>query len=354
MPNNLTPENDDSLSLNVSAINQNEKKEADKLSVEPKPIIIAVEKKQERMILNQNPDRQSIKHKINLTKPPKAKKEKLEIPPITEIKTEKPSALEMPEITTKTPVIEEKTTLNIPEITAKTPVIEEKTTLNIPEITAKTPVIEEKTTLNIPEIPLITESPKLEIVPENKPQPLFDLNDFPSIVMKEEDLEIRLELPKKEVKKKENKVEDKAGKFAVAWLILHTENQEPIYFDLFEGLNVIGRGEPKRPADIEIQNDQYVSRFHAHLKINQTAQKIFIYALYDGVAQPPKPSLNGVYVNGNKERLRMNDAHYLKDGDTLQIGLTKLVFKSREMTGNIEEAFTQVVETEYTQTVIIK
>jgi hypothetical protein len=318
MPNNLTPENDDSLSLNVSAINQNEKKEADKLSVEPKPIIIAVEKKQERMILNQNPDRQSIKHKINVTKPPKPKKEKLEIPPIAEIKTEKPSALEMP------------------------------------EITAKTPVIEEKTTLNIPEISLIPESPKLESVPENKPQPLFDLNDFPSIVMKEEDLEIRLELPKKEVKKKENKVEDKVGKFVVAWLILHTENQEPIYFDLFEGLNVIGRGEPKRPADIEIQNDQYVSRFHAHLKIHQTPQKLFIYALYDGVAQPPKPSLNGVYVNGNKERLRINDAHYLKDGDTLQIGLTKLVFKSREMTGNIEDAFTQVVETEYTQTVIIK
>jgi len=317
MPDNLTPENDDSLSLNVNGINTNDKKNPLKVN-EPKPIIIPVEKKQERMILNQNPDRQSIKHKINLTKPPKPKKEKLEIPPVIETKMENPPILEVPELTVQTPIVEEKITLEMPEISA------------------------------------VSQTPKSEKPIEKKPQPPLDLNDFPSIIMKEEDLDIRLELPKKEVKKKENKVEDKTGKIAVAWLILHTENQEPIYFDLFEGLNIIGRGEPKRPADVEIQNDQHVSRFHAHIKISQTPQKLFLYAIYDGLAHPLKPSLNGVYVNGNKERLKMNDAYYLKDGDTIQIGLTKLVFKSREMTGNIEEAFTQVVETEYTQTITIK
>lgn len=350
MPDNLIPENDDSLSLNLNLreTDKVEKKESPTVS-EPKPIVIPVEKKQERMILNQNPDRQSIKHKINLSKPPKPKKEKLEIPPIlAEVKKVEP---------TPAPEIEKNPILEMPDIQ-----LDNKTVKDIdailelnptPKNETKNPTIEKESLLDVSEIKSLFDAPVTEIIPESKPKPL-DLNDFPSIIMKEEDLDLRLELPKKEVKKKENKVEDKVGKNVVAWLILHTENQEPIYFDLFEGVNVIGRGEPKRPADVEIHNDQYVSRFHAYIRIFQTPQKLFLYAIYDGLLTPPKPSLNGVYVNGNKERLKMNDAHYLKDGDTVQIGLTKLVFKSREMMGNVEEAFTQVLETEYTQTVIIK
>lgn len=308
MPDNLLPENDESLSLNLSGMENLEKKDAPLGFTEPKAIVIPVEQKQERMILNQNPDRQSIKQKINLTKPPKPQREKRVEPIIAEVKNE----------------------INVPPA------------LEIPEISAKISVEESKSKLEMPEL-----FPEKKIVP-------IDLDDFPSIIMREEDLDLRLELPKKEVKKKENKVVDKVGKEVIAWLILHTENQEPTYFDLFEGVNVIGRGEPQRPADVEIHNDQYVSRFHAYLKIFQTPQKIFLYALYDGAFMPPKPSLNGVYVNGNKDRLRANDAHYLRDGDTVQIGLTKMVFKSQEMTGNIEDACTQVLQTEYTQTVIIR
>ena len=158
-----------------------------------------------------------------------------------------------------------------------------------------------------------------------------------------------------EVTRIENQVAEKAGKDALAWLIVHTEGRTPVYYEVFEGQNVFGRWGDGYEVDIEIQEDTYVSRSHAHVLVEQDFLGRFRFSLWDDGAHRigGRTSTNGTYVNGNKERLPGGKAVFLEDGDTIQVGETKLVFKLvNEEQNDVQVVATEVISGEYTKTVV--
>lgn len=156
------------------------------------------------------------------------------------------------------------------------------------------------------------------------------------------------------VKKVQNNNPEKRGKVVAGWLIVHTENREKATYDLFEGDNFFGTRAEGYAVDIPIEGDKYVSRSHANIRIAKDFLHRFHYELIDdGARRPQGPSLNGTYINGNKERLPRAGRIFLRDGDTIQIGETKLVFKNVQEVHDVEEAVTAVMNTGYTATVIL-
>ncbi|MEO6916083.1 MAG: FHA domain-containing protein [Chitinophagaceae bacterium] len=131
------------------------------------------------------------------------------------------------------------------------------------------------------------------------------------------------------------------------WLIVHTENKKTETFDLYEGVNYLGRKKEDEKANyILILDDPFVSRTHAFIKCKKIRGE-YQFGLYDGDGN--KPSVNGVFLNGNEERINLNCL--LKENDTVQIGTTKLVFKIkkdyRSITGELEE----ILQTDYIKTI---
>ena len=138
------------------------------------------------------------------------------------------------------------------------------------------------------------------------------------------------------------------------WLIVHTENKEPISYNLYLGDNFFGTPADGYQVDIPIDSDRYVSRCHANLKVSKDFLNRFHYELIDDGSRRPKgPSTNGTYINGNSSRLPKDHRVFLKDGDTIQIGETKLVFKTTDKSKDVIDAATNVINSDYTGTVII-
>ena len=131
---------------------------------------------------------------------------------------------------------------------------------------------------------------------------------------------------------------------SVALLIVHTENQKSQSFDLREGKTVIGRFIDENINKIELANDQYISRLHTIINISGNNCEIG-----DAGSFGFKASTNGVYINGFPKRLVgiLN----LNDGDTIQIGNTKLVFKW--LNSSKSKIENEVRHTNYVNTVII-
>ncbi|MBC7571338.1 MAG: FHA domain-containing protein, partial [Spirosoma sp.] len=72
-------------------------------------------------------------------------------------------------------------------------------------------------------------------------------------------------------------------------------------------------------------------------------------ALIDGIW---KNSLNGTYLNGNEPRLSQYDQFFLEDGDTIQIGETKLVLKAGTSVASQKQAAQAVEAMDYERTVV--
>jgi hypothetical protein len=149
-----------------------------------------------------------------------------------------------------------------------------------------------------------------------------------------------------------SKHEDKKAekKPVIGWLIVHTENKKMESFDLYEGINYIGRKKKdSHENNILIENDPFVSRTHAFIKCKETTGGKLQFLLYDGDGS--KPSVNGVFLNGDERRI--NEYCLLKENDTVQIGTTKLVFKvkkdNRSISGEVEE----VMQTGFIRTIHI-
>jgi hypothetical protein len=143
------------------------------------------------------------------------------------------------------------------------------------------------------------------------------------------------------------KIEEKP---VVGWLIVHTEHRKTETFDLYEGINYIGRKKKDAKANsIVIEDDPFVSRTHAFIKC-KTTNGGFQYLLYDGDGS--KSSANGVFLNGNDSKIK--ESCLLEENDTVQIGTTKLVFKVkkdyRSITGEIEE----IVRTGFIRTIDVR
>ncbi len=134
------------------------------------------------------------------------------------------------------------------------------------------------------------------------------------------------------------------------WLITHNEGTENKTFDIYTGKNIIGRATPNFTPEIPLE-DTYVSRRHAVLIVRLNENNFFEYYVADNSdVNSGKPSMNGTYINGNTERLA-DKPQKIIDGDTIQIGNTKLVLKSATVSIDVEEAVKLVKKQEYQTTV---
>lgn len=154
---------------------------------------------------------------------------------------------------------------------------------------------------------------------------------------------------------KENRNPEKSGKIVAGWLVVHTEGKLPVTYELFEGKNVIGRPDGPHHVDIRIEDDEYVSRVHAIIYITKDYLHRFHFELADdGSLRSGHPSTNGTYINGLSDKLPKSKTVFLKDGDTVQVGTTKLVFKNIDQTDDRYSAANSVQNTEFTDTVAIR
>lgn len=134
----------------------------------------------------------------------------------------------------------------------------------------------------------------------------------------------------------------------LAWLIVHTEEKSTQSFPLLEGVNTIGRQEVSGYNSIVITNDSYLSRCHCIVIINKSNWEMSAAIIDDGRFTNNKPSLNGTYVNAKEERIKKV---ILNEGDTVQIGMTKLVFKWN--THDIKELESEVKNSVFMGTIVL-
>lgn len=131
------------------------------------------------------------------------------------------------------------------------------------------------------------------------------------------------------------------------WLVVHDENTKQQTFSLKKGKQLIGRKSTSKPCEIMIETeDIFMSRNHFYVDVIRGKNGDFSYVLSDCNA------LNHTFINLKK--LASNDEMYLKDGDTIQAGETKIVFKSNKGAGSSAEATDFVGRNDYSKTVYLK
>ena len=142
----------------------------------------------------------------------------------------------------------------------------------------------------------------------------------------------------------------------IGWLVVRDEKTAIQTFQLREGINRIGRLKPTTPAHVNIgikTNDDYMSRYHCDLEVVWNRQaKRYDYVVSDKAYGNKSVSTNGTYVNAASRRLSPIDEKNVKDGDTIQIGETKLVLKTASSARDAREAERKVKELDYSKTVI--
>lgn len=136
-----------------------------------------------------------------------------------------------------------------------------------------------------------------------------------------------------------------SGLEPVAWLIRHTENQSARTFPLYPGKNFLGRKpRPDLIPFIEVEEDPYISKVHAVLYAEK--DKLFIS---DPSGEEGKPSKNGIFINADDNRL--TEKTRLRENDTIQIGVTKLILRYNN--NPIVKIVQEVEEQDYMHTVVI-
>ncbi len=135
----------------------------------------------------------------------------------------------------------------------------------------------------------------------------------------------------------------------VAWLIRHTENLPAKNYPLYAGENFIGRHAQPGKNCILIDDDPYMSRSHALLYVEHHINNYAFYITDNAAVNSGRASKNGTYVNGNEQRLTGKTA--LREGDTIQVGNTKLVLRLNN--DPVKNIIHEVEESEYMKTVVI-
>ncbi|WP_288427471.1 FHA domain-containing protein [uncultured Spirosoma sp.] len=146
-----------------------------------------------------------------------------------------------------------------------------------------------------------------------------------------------------------------AAQDRVGWLVVNDEQTTTQTFTLQLGTNTVGRQSQQRPAThMIITHDEYMSRPHCTIDVRIGRSGQLEYILRDGalVSGNWKPSLNGTYLNGKEPRLSQYDQLFLDDGDTIQIGETKLVFKAGNLTTSQQQATKAVEAMDYERTIV--
>lgn len=134
------------------------------------------------------------------------------------------------------------------------------------------------------------------------------------------------------------------------WLIVHDERVNLQSFDLNEGRNIVGRKASSATVDIAIETDDMtMSRRHCLIEVVLNERR----GEYDFLISDLN-ALNGIILNSRiQRRLGENDVIYLNDGDTFQLGLTKIVFKRNTEMRVKEAVVREVANQPYEPTVVI-
>lgn len=92
------------------------------------------------------------------------------------------------------------------------------------------------------------------------------------------------------------------------------------------GRNVVGKGSVSKPADVALEaNDPHLSRQHCVVEVRIGPSGRVEYLLSDANATGDGPmSLNGTFVNDRPQPLQPPDRIFLRDGDTIRLGATRL------------------------------
>ena len=136
----------------------------------------------------------------------------------------------------------------------------------------------------------------------------------------------------------------------LAFLVRHTENQSVKPFPLFSGKNYIGRKpHPSLKPFIALEDDEYVSRVHAVIYIDEK-ESVECFIDDSAVSNEGKPSKNGTFLNGNKQRI--TSKFPIKENDAIQIGETKLIIRINSK--HINKIVEEVEDRDYMNTVIIR
>ena len=138
------------------------------------------------------------------------------------------------------------------------------------------------------------------------------------------------------------------GKDEAGWLVVHDENTRQQTLTLKTGKQIIGRMSElaDRKADLMIDTkDGYMSRQHFIITVERSASGGYSYYLSDNSAK------NRTLIN--TKALKKGDEYILKDGDTIQAGLTKIVFKSNKNVRDKREATLIVADQPKTKTTLV-
>ena len=135
----------------------------------------------------------------------------------------------------------------------------------------------------------------------------------------------------------------------IGWLVVHDENTPAQTLPLNEGRNVIGRKSPDKPCSVMIDTtDQRMSRNHSVIEVSRRADGHYQYLISDC------GSTNGTFINGSEHhRLSPYDQIFLKDGDTIQLGRTKVVLKTGQTVRSSGQAYEEVSRKDYLKTVVL-
>ncbi len=135
----------------------------------------------------------------------------------------------------------------------------------------------------------------------------------------------------------------------VGWLVVHDENTAPQTIILKEGRNVVGRKSPDKPCDAMIDTtDVHMSRHHSVIEVSRRPDGHYQYLISDC------GSTNGTFINANEQhKLSSYDRVYLKDGDTIQLGRTKVVLKTQQTVDSPAQAQQVVTKKDYLKTVVL-
>ena len=142
---------------------------------------------------------------------------------------------------------------------------------------------------------------------------------------------------------------------SIGWLVIHDEYTDTSTFNLRKGINRIGRDSDSTALDVNIRvrtKDQYMSRHHCDIEVRwKTGKNAHEYVLSDKAYQGKRASSNGTFLNAGN-RISAWDEILLKDGDTVQVGRTKMVLKLPSAVGSSRDAESWVKETDYFKTII--
>lgn len=136
----------------------------------------------------------------------------------------------------------------------------------------------------------------------------------------------------------------------LGWIVVHDENTYAQTYPLKLGRNIVGRSSESKPCDVMIETeDGYMSRHHSIIEVVYREGGQLLYLISD------VSSTNGTFINASvSKRLNEYDQIYLSDGDTIQMGRTKMVLKTLKTVPDAQNAAEKVGKTDYNKTIAIE